>query len=148
MGDHFINPTSDFGVSVNARSLVDVRRLMLALILGTVIACGAPESAQILEPAAFEKTIDDRVLVNVHVPFEGALPGTDLEIPFDQIEQQRSLLPADPSTPIAIYCMSGNMSADAMTTLHELGYTDVVDLAGGMQAWEASGRPIVTERPS
>jgi len=27
--------------------------------------------------------------------------------------------------------------------LHSLGYTDVVELAGGMKAWQASGRSLI-----
>ena len=80
--------------------------------------------------------------INVHVPFEGAIEGTDLFIPFDKIEEQVSRLPADRTTPLAIYCRTGSMSATAAKTLAALGYTDVVELKGGMQAWQASGRSL------
>ena len=83
-----------------------------------------------------------RVTINVHVPFEGAISGTDLMIPYDEIKQQASRLPEDRSTPLAIYCRTGSMSETAAKTLTTLGYTDVVDLQGGMQAWEASGRSL------
>lgn len=83
-----------------------------------------------------------RVTINVHVPFEGAIPGTDLQIPFDELEQQAFRLPPDRSTPLAIYCRSGNMSATATKTLTALGYTDLVELQGGMEAWTASGRSL------
>ncbi|RWA18800.1 hypothetical protein MELE44368_03970 [Mycolicibacterium elephantis DSM 44368] len=92
-------------------------------------------AAAIAEPA--------RLTVNVHVPFEGDIPGTDLSIPFDQIAAQADRLPADRDTPLAIYCRSGPMSTVAAQELRELGYTDVVELRGGMRAWQAEGRPIV-----
>jgi rhodanese-related sulfurtransferase len=82
------------------------------------------------------------VTINVHVPFEGAIEGTDLFVPFDKIEQRASRLPADRTTPLAIYCRTGNMSAAAAKTLATLGYTDVVELRGGMRAWKASGRSL------
>jgi rhodanese-related sulfurtransferase len=84
-----------------------------------------------------------RVTVNVHVPFEGDIAGTDLSIPFDQITAQAHRLPADRSTGLAIYCRSGPMSTTAAATLHDLGYTDVIELRGGMRAWQADGRPLI-----
>ncbi|WP_326548638.1 rhodanese-like domain-containing protein [Mycolicibacterium sp. ND9-15] len=92
-------------------------------------------AAAIAEPA--------RITLNVHVPFEGDIPGTDLSIPFDQIQTQADRLPADRDTALAIYCRSGPMSTVAAETLRDLGYTDVVELRGGMRAWQADGRPVL-----
>lgn len=101
-------------------------------------------SARMVDPAEFAAVIDEpnRVTVNVHAPFEGDIAGTDLSIPFDQIGPQAGRLPADRSAALAIYCRSGPMSAIAAETLRDLGYTDVVDLRGGMKAWQADGRPL------
>lgn len=85
----------------------------------------------------------DRVTINVHVPYEGDIPGTDLSIPFDQIADQAHRLPSNRAAALAVYCRSGPMSATAAETLQSLGYSDVVDLAGGMKAWTAVGRPLV-----
>ena len=79
----------------------------------------------------------------MHVPDQGSLPGTDLAVPFDQITARAAELPHERSTPLAIYCMTGNMSAIAGPELTALGYTDVVELRGGMQAWRAAGRPLL-----
>jgi molybdopterin/thiamine biosynthesis adenylyltransferase len=42
--------------------------------------------------------------------------------------------------PVVLYCASGNRSAYAAKTLGELGYTDVVSLAGGFSRWKQNGR--------
>ncbi|OFB36048.1 sulfurtransferase [Mycolicibacterium sp. (ex Dasyatis americana)] len=85
----------------------------------------------------------ETLTINVHVPYQGDIPGTDLSIPFDRIVEQSDRLPTDRDAMIAIYCRTGPMSATAATTLKSLGYTDVVELDGGMKAWQASGRPLV-----
>lgn len=107
-------------------------------------------ASKLLVPGDFATAIaePERLTINVHVPFEGVLPGTDLLIPYDQIRQLASELPSKRSAPLAIYCKSGNMSADAARDLAALGYTDVVELDGGMDAWRASGRNVSQTRPT
>ena len=51
--------------------------------------------------------------------------------------------PADKTAPIVVYCRSGNESAIASQTLLDLGYTNIENLDGGMNAWSASGRQII-----
>jgi rhodanese-related sulfurtransferase len=87
----------------------------------------------------------DFVFVNVHIPFEGDIAGTDLSIPFDQITEPGniSLLPADKDAKIVLYCRSGRMSAIAANSLQALGYTNLFDLEGGMIAWEQQGFEII-----
>lgn len=81
-------------------------------------------------------------LVNTHIPFEGNIPGTDLSIPYNEINQNLNLLPADENAKIVLYCRSGPMSAEAAETLVGLGYTNVWDLEGGMIAWQEAGLPL------
>ena len=51
----------------------------------------------------------------------------------------------DPSRRTVLYCASGGRSALAVTTLRELGYTNVAHLDGGIKAWVASGRTVARE---
>lgn len=84
----------------------------------------------------------DFVLVNVHIPFEGDLPQTDLSIPYNEIDQHLGELPAEQDAKIFLYCRSGRMSAEAAEVLANLGYTNVWHLAGGFNAWKAAGNPM------
>lgn len=78
-------------------------------------------------------------LVNTHIPFQGRLPRTDLAIAYNEMDKRLGDLPKDRDAKIALYCLSGRMSADAAETLVGLGYTNIWDLEGGMEAWEDAG---------
>lgn len=52
-------------------------------------------------------------------------------------------LPADKAAPVVILCASGHRGAIGMMYLRMLGYTEVRNLGGGMNAWVAAELPVV-----
>lgn len=135
------------------KKFVTLAFLLMALLL---TACGAkPAAPEVISvPGGSYKQVTasglagmlknkDFVLVNVHIPFAGDIAGTDLSIPYDQIEQNLSQLPAAKDAKILLYCRSGHMSAIAAGKLVSLGYTNIWDLKGGMVDWENAGFDIV-----
>ena len=102
-----------------------------------------PASSALVGPEVFASRLEAPgvVAINVHTPNEGSIAGTELTIAFDEIAESGDL-PDDRSTPLAVYCRSGNMSAAAVDDLEALGFTDIVELDGGFNAWKASGRPL------
>lgn len=98
---------------------------------------------RLVGPAEFEALLPDpsATVINVHVPYDGEIEHTDLFLPFNAIDPAQ--LPANRAAELLVYCRSGNMSAIASTRLVQLGYTNVVELDGGMQAWTESGRRLI-----
>ena len=87
----------------------------------------------------------DFTLVNVHIPYDGDIPNTDLSIAYNDLGPHLEQLPSDKDTPLVIYCRSGNMSTQAAEELVGLGYTNVMEVDGGMNAWRSAGYDLLIE---
>src|SRR5216683_186678 len=72
---------------------------------------------------------------------EGHIPGA-VHIPRGHLESRIERLAPDTGRPVIVYCSVGNRSAFAAKTLAELGYDDVVSLAGGFTDWKRNGFPV------
>ncbi|HEX9599819.1 MAG TPA: molybdopterin-synthase adenylyltransferase MoeB [Gaiellaceae bacterium] len=72
---------------------------------------------------------------------EGHIPGA-VHVPRGHLESRIERLAPDTGRPVVVYCSAGNRSAFAAKTLAELGYEDVVSLAGGFTDWKRNGFPV------
>ena len=81
----------------------------------------------------------DFYFINVHIPYEGEIEGTDAFIPYNKIAQNLDKLPEDKSTKIVLYCQRGRMSEIAAQELSDLGYTNVYNHLFGMHDWQSKG---------
>jgi adenylyltransferase/sulfurtransferase len=72
---------------------------------------------------------------------EGHIAGA-VHIPRGHRESRIERLAPYPSRPVVVYCSAGNRSAFAAKTLTDLGYEDVVSLAGGFTDWKRNGFPV------
>lgn len=83
---------------------------------------------------------EDVYLVNVHVPYEGEIVGTDAHISYTEIASRLDELPTDQT--VVIYCRSGNMSTQAAQEMLDAGASGFSELEGGFIEWEAAGLPF------
>jgi rhodanese-related sulfurtransferase len=96
--------------------------------------CEAPELRAAIERGA--------VVVDVREYPEyagGRVPGAKL-IPLGQISERSTEL--DRQRPVYLVCRTGRRSAEAQRALCALGFENVVNVAGGMTAWQAAGYPV------
>ena len=85
------------------------------------------------------------VLVDVRTPkeyAEGHLQGATNIAWGDDFEKQWNAAGIKKRFTIAVYCRSGRRSSASASALVKMGYK-VIELKGGIQAWEKAGKPVV-----
>ncbi|MDD5412179.1 MAG: rhodanese-like domain-containing protein [Methylobacter sp.] len=82
---------------------------------------------------------EDIFLVDVHTPEQQHIKGTDLFVPYNEIEKYKNKFPEDKNTAIYLYCQGGPMGNAAARSLYELGYRNLTNLEGGAEAWRKAG---------
>ncbi|MBM3152567.1 MAG: hypothetical protein FJZ96_10280 [Chloroflexi bacterium] len=63
-------------------------------------------------------------------------------LPFSDFLTNLGQLPGETDARIVVYCASGHRGAMVTMALRMMGYTDVVNLAGGLGAWKSAGMPV------
>lgn len=120
------------------------------LVLGLLFSCGPKEGKQDLNATEFQtalasesgaqvldvRTIDE--FQNGHI--EGAI-NADISTPL-VFAQIASKLAKDKT--VFVYCLSGARSTSAAGMLKEMGFKSIVNLTGGMLAWQSANLPVAT----
>jgi molybdopterin/thiamine biosynthesis adenylyltransferase/rhodanese-related sulfurtransferase len=99
-----------------------------------------------IDPAAAEERLGEATFLDVREQDEheqGTIPGA-VFIPRGHLEAQVENRLTDKDRPVVVYCAGGVRSAFAAETLQQLGYSDVVSMAGGFGRWKNEGRDWVT----
>ncbi|HEX4778456.1 MAG TPA: rhodanese-like domain-containing protein, partial [Acidimicrobiia bacterium] len=99
-----------------------------------------------IDPAGAEQRLDDATFLDVRELDEyeqGMIPGS-VFIPRGHLESQVENKIPNHDTPVVIYCAGGTRSAFAAETLEQLGFKDVVSMAGGFGRWKNEGRDWIT----
>lgn len=123
---------------------------LLTVILVLITSCSSQNSLDKVSLQSKYKniTVDelneqlknkDFVLVDVHIPEQKHINGTNAFIPFDDIENQLDKLPNDKNSKIVLYCRTGRMSEIAAEKLAQKGYTNIYNVVGGIVEWVRKG---------
>jgi len=84
-------------------------------------------------------------VLDVRNPREWAarhIPGS-VNIPLNHLQERIAEVPRDRR--IAVHCAGGYRSSVAASILHQHGITNLIELAGGLAAWEAAKLPVLSE---
>ncbi|MBK7453114.1 MAG: hypothetical protein IPJ46_05155 [Anaerolineales bacterium] len=73
---------------------------------------------------------------------DGYIDGA-VNLPFNDFFASLDQIPADKDARIVVLCASGHRGSIIMMALRLMGYTDVVNLAGGLGAWKTANMPVV-----
>jgi rhodanese-related sulfurtransferase len=79
------------------------------------------------------------------VPKDGYIEGA-VHIPVRDVLKNLDKLPGL-DEPIIVYCASGHRGGIVMAALRQLGYTNVLNLGGGLGAWKKAELPVVSGLP-
>lgn len=88
---------------------------------------------------------DDALVLDVREPDEwaaGHAPGA-VHVPLGSIPERLDDLPST-DDPLPVVCRSGGRSGRAVQWLVQQGF-DVVNVDGGMKAWQAAGKAMTTD---
>jgi phage shock protein E len=121
--------------------------LTASLLLSLVSCSPAAESAPapITIEQAEKQLAEGAQLLDVRTKEEwdeGHLKGATLVTVTEEGFLEKAKAKLDPKKPVVVYCRSGARSAKATEQLREAGFT-IHDLAGGITAWKAAGKPVV-----
>lgn len=100
-----------------------------------------------VKPAAFDKVrraSTNAVILDVRTPeeyAEGHIPGAVL-LNFKAPNFAAELGKLDPAKNYLVHCAAGVRSAKACEQMHQLGFPHILNLGGGLQAWQAEGKPV------
>ena len=95
-----------------------------------------------VDTVAAIKDLDDVIVLDVREQDEydeKHIPGVTL-IPLGTIPDRLDEIPTDQT--VVVTCRSGNRSNQAAEYLREKGYTNIHNMLGGINEWEAAGYPV------
>jgi hydroxyacylglutathione hydrolase len=66
-----------------------------------------------------------------------------VNIPLNHLQERITEIPRDRR--IAVHCTGGYRSSIAASILHQYRITHLIEMAGGLAAWEAARLPVVSQ---
>jgi thioredoxin len=122
------------------------RIVYISLFTLILFSCTAQTKTN-LTADEFEKAIakDSVQILDVRTPGEyagGHIKNTLLANWNDATEFERRISYVDKNKPVYVYCLAGGRSAAAAQKMRAMGFENVYELQGGINAWKASNKDL------
>jgi rhodanese-related sulfurtransferase len=124
-------------------AIIFIPTALLALFLN----CQGQGVAQHLSPETFQSKIEaksEKIILDVRTPAEynrGHLKdAVSVDYYAKDFKSKISLL--DKSKPVFVYCAAGPRSQSASKILADIGFKEIYNLNGGINAWIKSNKPV------
>jgi thioredoxin len=124
-----------------------MKQLLYTATLSLLLFSCAAQTQSSLSADEFEKSItkDSVQILDVRTPGEyasGHIKNTLLANWNDAKEFERRISFIDKSKPVYVYCLAGGRSAAAAAKMRSMGYKNVYELKGGINAWKAANKNL------
>jgi thioredoxin len=105
---------------------------------------GTPQQVDAATFSQFIESKKDAQLIDVRTPgeFQGGYINGAMNLDINGADYSRQVSALDKTKPVLVYCLSGGRSATAARGLRQNGFSEVIELQGGIMAWNRSSLPL------
>ena len=122
---------------------------IITAVLGLMLVMQQLQASQGVDvKTAQSMSAQGALLLDVREPSEyAAVHAVNAKLmPLGQVGMRLKELEAYKDKPVAVICRSGRRSAQAVAILQEAGFTQVVNVQGGTNAWVDAGLDVIAQR--
>jgi rhodanese-related sulfurtransferase len=94
-----------------------------------------------------KNTEENRMIIDVRTPQEYAFGHLEKAVNINFYDSMfiEKISALDKTQPISLYCRSGDRSGQTLQIMASLGFTNVIDLEGGIQLWVQYSNTLCTD---
>jgi rhodanese-related sulfurtransferase len=129
---------------------MNMKNRFFCILIAAFFMASCSSNAQNVDANTFEQKINAGGVQVLDVRTAGEYNGSHLKNVMladwtDKAQFAERTKYLDKNKTLLVYCAAGGRSGQAAEWLKEQGYKEVVNLQGGITAWNAAGKPVVRE---
>ena len=130
-----------------------MRFYLLSIFLFAFSACMSQNQSDVLDAPKFKSVWEqskDAFLLDVRTPeeYNKEAIAFSRNIDYRAANFDSEITKLDKKKTYFVYCLSGRRSADAAAQMRSSGFSKVIELKGGILAWQSAGFPVESKKKS